>query len=228
MARHPTNVALCARGQYYIASQYYANRDHQRAIQEYRKLVTSYPSAWLECQKAQFELGQISLYRLDNPQQAISEYEHALQDYPRSFVTALAQLGLGRAYRRLGEAERATQAYHTLVTTLPEYAHEVTEAYLDLGHLSITQALTPGAASSTKDMVLREAISTYKQAYLACPLETVDLMTQCLDNVYRTFRSLDGSFVRANAWVKYLKYGQAGLDGRLETADDLTDPLQGF
>jgi hypothetical protein len=60
---HPADTLLCARAQFYIASQSYAERNHQQAIQEYQQLIREYPSAWLECQKAQFEIGQIYLYQ---------------------------------------------------------------------------------------------------------------------------------------------------------------------
>lgn len=40
-------------------------------------------------------------------------------------------------------------------------------------------------------------------------------------------RARDGHLVNANVWLEYQRYGQAGRDGLLDTADDLTDPLAG-
>lgn len=223
IAEHPTDALLCARAQFYVASQYYAERDHQRAIQEYQKLIREYPSAWLECQKAQFEIGQIYLYRLDNPDQALREYQRVIQDYPRGFMAARAQLMIGRAYRRLGDVALALEAYRKVSLDYPQYRHEVTEARIDEANLLMDHALADARIAASQ-----QALSALKQAYLNCLAEDTALMEQIFEGVARAFRALDGSMARANAFIAYQRYGADGADGVSGSQDDLADPLKDF
>lgn len=226
--QYPDNIDIQAQAQYYTACQYYANKDHQRAIQEYQKLINTYPTAWQECQKAQFEIGQIYLYRLDNPQQAILEYQKAFQYYPKSFLTPMTKIGIARAYKRLGQYDLALEAYQAVLNDYPEYKRERTQANLDMAELLTEQALTKGTDEAARKARLAEAISSLKRAYLSCNIEDADLMKQTIDGVYRTFTCLDSNQTRANAFIRFQKYGPEGDDGIPGTRDDVIDPLRDF
>ena len=227
-ARFATNTAVSARAQYYIASQLYANRDHQRAVEEYQKLIINYPTAWLECQKAQFEIGQIQLYRLDKPVDAIQSAQKAIQAYPDSMITPKAQLLIARAYRRLRDDVRATGEYKKLVSQYTQYNREVTEGHLDLGHLFLGQAFAGAEAIGPANLKLKEAVSAYKKAYATCDVEDVELMKQAIDGIYRSLKAYDGNVDRANSFVLFQQYGTAGQDRLAGTQDDLVDPLKAF
>ena len=227
IAAHPTDAGLCARAQDYVGAQYYANRDHQRAIQAFQEVIERYPSAWLECQKAQFEIGQMCLYRLDDPARAVGAYEQVIRGYPRSFMSARAQLMLGRTYRRLRDGQRARQAYEDVAGRYAEYPYEITEAEIDLADLLIEQALAAGDPADV-DASLRASLSALKRAYRTCPVEKVEFMRQVLDGVYRAFRALDGNAARGTAFIKYQRYGRPGEDGVIGSADDVDDPLKEF
>lgn len=228
ISQFPQDISQSAQAQYYIASQYYANRDHKKAIQEYKKLINNYPNAWLECQKAQFEIAQINLYRLNEPSTAILEYQKVINDYPESYIKAIAQMMIGRAYRRMKDYNNAFLEYGKVIQLYPSCRTEVTETHLDLADMSIEQAFTAGIDDTQKQQYLKEAISSCKKAYKLCPFDQVELMERSLDGVYRAFRCLDMNLARANQFIKFQKYGKAGMDGIEGTADDLTDPLEGL
>jgi len=228
IAQNPNNLSLCAEAQYWIASQYYASRDHERALQEYQNLINTYASSWLQCQMAQYEMGQIYLYRLNKPEQAIIEYDKALKTYPRSYVTPMSQLGIARAYRKLGNLQVAHREYEVLLNDYPEFKKDITQANLDLGVLSLEEAFAEGADKVAKTQKLAEAVSSFKRAFLACNLENTELLKQSIDGIYRALRALDSDSIRANQFVKFQKYGPEGEDGIPGTQDDLQDPLKGF
>ncbi len=228
IAQNPSNPSLCAQAQYWIGCQYYATRDHEKALQEYRNLINTYPSAWLQCQMAQYEIGQIYLYRLNNLDQAILEYGKALKSYPKSYVTPMSQLGIARAYRKLGKFQVAIREYKVLLNDYPEFKKETIQANLDLGVLLIEEALSEGTDATTQRQKLTEAVSSFKRAFLACDLEDTELMKQSIDGIYRALRALDSNSIRANQFVKFQKYGPEGEDGIPRTQDDLQDPLKDF
>lgn len=215
-----------AQAQYYIASQHYANRDHQRALQEYRKLIDNYPTAWFECQKAQFELGQIYLYRLNEPSAAIYEYQKGIDDYQDSYIKPLSQMMIGRAYRRQKRFDTALSEYNKVIELYPSYRTEVTETNLDIGDMYIEQAFTEGITEQEKEQYLKESLLSYKKAFELCPFDHPELMERALDGICRVFRCLDMNLVRANQFIKFQKYGKAGIDGIEGTEDDLTNPLE--
>ncbi|MFH2137682.1 MAG: tetratricopeptide repeat protein [Candidatus Omnitrophota bacterium] len=215
-----------AQAQYYIAGQYYSNREHQKALQEYRKLIKDYPDAWLECQKAQFEIGQINLYRLNEPEEAIYEYRKIIDNYENSFMKPKAQLMIARAYRKQQQYDSALKEYSKVLELYPEYSSEVTETHLDIAEMKIVQAVLPGVSAVEKETLLNQAILSFKKAYEICPLNHPEFMERALDGVCRAFRCLDMNLVRANNFVKFQKYGAAGADGTEGTDDDLINPLE--
>ena len=226
--RFAGNTAVGARAQYYMASQLYGNRDPQKAIQEYQKLITNYPTSWLECQKAQFEIGQIQLYRLDKPAEAIQSAQKAIQAYPDSLITPKAQLLIARAYRRSRDDARALSEYQKLVAQYTQYNHEVTEAQIDLGNLFLEQAFAGAEPIGPTNSKLKEAVSAYKKAYATCDVEDIELMKQAIDGIYRSLKAYDATVDRANAFVLFQQYGSMGQDRLPGTKDDLADPLKSF
>ncbi len=65
---------------------------------------------------------------------------------------------------------------------------------------------------------LQEARVLYRTAQPAKLLDATDL-------VVHAFKRVDRNLARANAFLRYQRHGAAGVDGKLGTADDLTDPL---
>jgi len=225
-SQYPDNISIQAQIQYYVACQYYANRDLPRAIQAYQRLIDIYPSAWQECQKAQFEIGQIYLYRMDKPDQAILEYQKASQYYPKSFITPMTRIGIARAYKRLGQYDTALQEYQDTLNNYPEYKKERTQANLDMAELLTEQALTKGTDAVTKKARLEGALAASKRALLSCNIEDAELMKQAIDGIYSTFTCLDSNQTRANQFVRFQKYGPEGEDAIPGTRDDIIDPLR--
>ncbi len=224
----PSDPSIQAKAQYLIACQHYAGRQHELAIQEFRSIITDYPSAWQECQKAQFEIAQMNLYRLDDPEQAIKEYEYALDNYPKSYISPMAKLGIARSYRRLSKPDLALEVYQALLKTYPENKKEITQANIDVAELYIEQALASGVSDSDRKNKLGEAVSSYKRAYQVCNIEDTELLKQSIDGICRAFRCADMNLVRANSFILFQKYGPEGEDAVSGTKDDLTDPLKDF
>ncbi|MFH1776979.1 MAG: tetratricopeptide repeat protein [Candidatus Omnitrophota bacterium] len=228
LSQTPQDKYQSAQAQYYLACQYYANRDHHRAVQEFRKLINDYPKAWFECQKAQFEIGQVYLYRLNQPSAAITEYEKVIDDYPDSPVKAMSQMMKGRAYYKQNNYHSALLEYEKVITEYPSYRTEVTETSLDIGDMKISQAYMENIDPAIHEQYLREAMISYQRAYRLCPLTHPELMERALDGIYRTFRCYDENLARANQFVKYQKYGKAGIDKTEGTTDDIKDPMESF
>jgi tetratricopeptide (TPR) repeat protein len=181
------NTNQKAQAQYYIAGQFYANRDHQRALQEYRKLINDYPKAWLECQKAQFEIGQIHLYRLNEPETAIYEYQKAIDNYQDSNLKALAQMMIARAYHRQQQYDKALDAYGKVIGKYPDCRMEVTETYLDVGEMRVGMAGGKDVDEIGKKEHLTRALKSFQSAFELCPLEQTEFMERALDGICRTF-----------------------------------------
>jgi len=215
-----------AQAQYLLASQHYANRYHQRALQGYRKLINDYPNAWFECQKAQFEIGQIHLYRLQEFSTAIYAYQKVIDDYPDNYLKAMAQMMKARAYREQKDYGRAFIEYEEVIKKYPKYRTEVTEASIDMGDLFISKALNAQAQPEQRNTDLDEALLSYKRAYNFCPVNHPELMERTLDGIYRSFRCRDMNLVRATQFIKFQKYGIAGIDQQEGTDDDLINPLE--
>ncbi|MBI4707742.1 MAG: tetratricopeptide repeat protein [Candidatus Omnitrophica bacterium] len=215
-----------AQAQYYLAGQYYANRDFNRALQEYRKLISTYPAAWFESQKAQFEIGQIYLYRLNEPEAAIYEYQKAIDEYQTTYIKALAQMMIGRAYRRQKQFDTALKEYKKVLEIYPDFHSETTEANLDIGDMYLEQAFSEEIKDKEKQEYIKASLAAYKKAFQLCPFDNSEFMERILDSIHRAFRCLDMNLARANQFVKFQKHGKSGPDGVEGTTDDLSDPLE--
>ena len=224
IAQHADNAFLCARAQFYIAAQFYAERDHTHAIQAFEDLIRRYPSAWLECQKARFEVGQVYLFRLNDPKQALKAYQSAIEDFPESFISARALLMSGRAFDRMKETDAALEAFKKVIRDYAAYNREAAEAGIASGNLLIQTALASEESKNAE--ALKTAVATFRQALYACPPEESGCMKQAIDGVYRSLRVLDGNSNRADQFILYQKAGKSGEDGIPGTPDDLADPLE--
>ena len=68
----------------------------------------------------------------------------------------------------------------------------------------------------------KEALRSFRSAYDAASIAEVKEGSAL---VPRALKSLDGTVVRANAYLLYQKHGPNGPDGQRGTADDINDPL---
>lgn len=208
--------ALCAKAQYYVACYYYSIKDCRKAMEEYAVLLSTYPSVVSECSKAQFEIAQINFNYLGNLEEAIKEYQKVVSVYAEEPVAPLAQLMIGRAYLRLGDAAQAKAELQKVITDHPLAKTQVAQAYVDLGDLAVSEN-APG-----------DAVSYYKKAYLICPSEEASTNLYITEKIYEGLRNLDSSVSRANQFIKFQKYGSKGLDGVAGTGDDISNPLAEF
>ena len=221
ISNYPDKPLLCAQAQYHIGCFYFSIKEYNKAIDAYKTLLYAYPQVTHECQKAQYEIAQIYMNHLNDPEKAIPEYQKVASDYPKTKFTPIAYLMLGRAYVQHGNPMAAEDAFKKVIDGFPEARHQQFETYIELGDLSINQfALSPENREKGS-----WAISYYKHAYLLCEPNAVSFV---IDKISQAFRKLDMSMVRANQFIKYQKYGPQGEDGILGSHDDLTNPLAGF
>ncbi len=223
ISKHPDKPALCAQAQYYIGCYYYSIRNNDAAIRAYDTVISAYPSADAWRAKAQYEIAQIYLNCLHQPEAAIREYEKVLSNYQDMNLKPVAQLMIGKAYLELENYPEAEASFKKVITDYPQAKKQHSEVYLGLGDLSIQV----GSSTSDKSKV-SQAISYYKKAYLTCPQDEPGLLDYIIGKLYEAFKALDNSVARANTFVKYQKYGPQGEDGISGTKDDLTDPLTEF
>jgi len=223
IAKYPDKPLLSAQAQYYVGCYYYSIKDYSSAIRGYEAVMTNYPAAEVFCVKAQYEIAQIYLNCLHEPDTAIREYEKILSNYSDMNLRPIAQLMIGKAYADLEDYAKAEEAYKKVVEDYPKAARQRFEAYMGLGDSLMSQA-----SNTTDKAKISSAISYYKKAYQICPLEETNLLQYAISKIYEALKYLDNSVVRANKFIKYQKYGPEGQDGISGTADDLTDPLAGF
>ena len=75
------------------------------------------------------------------------------------------------------------------------------------------------------------ALREYLNAYSAAALETTKRrwprpLTDAANEIAVAMKAIDGHVHRANQYLLYQRYGPAGEDGKPDTDDDLTNPLQ--
>lgn len=216
ISNNPNSPVLCARAQYYIGCYYYSKHDYQKAIDEYAKISILYPSVRNECLQSQYEIAQITLNCLNKPEKAIEEYRKVIALYPNDPASPASQLMIGRAYLRMKDVKKAKPEFQKVIDNYPSAKIQCSEACVEIGDLYF------------QDSLYKDAISFYKKAYLACPASDSAAMTRIMDKIYESLRNLDGSVARADQFIEYQKYGPAGQDKALSTADDLKNPLTEF
>lgn len=219
----------CARAQFWIACNYYANRDYERAIQEYEIVLGMYPEAWGECAKAQFEIGQVYLYRLYDYEQALEAYQKVLSEYPECEITAEAQRMQAYTYSKLENNAKAHEEYQKVWVLYPKFKLEVAKAYWENGELFFKESMGDNITQKDKEAKLKESLSNYKNAYLYCPADDVEVCEWIIDSIIRAFRFLDGNPERANAFIQYQRYSKVNDAGSLSTQQtEIYDPLADF
>ena len=92
--------------------------------------------------------------------------------------------------------------------------------------MRIEQAFAKDAEESIKKEHLTQALKSFRNAYQICPLDNVEFMERALDGICRTLRCMDMNLTRSNQFIKFQKYGKAGVDAVEGTEDDLSDPLE--
>jgi len=226
---NPADKQACARAQFWIACNHYANRDYERAIREYETVLRQYPEAWGECAKACFETGQIYLYRLYQYDNALESFRKVLSGYPECEVTAEAQRSLAYTYSLLKDNEKARQEYEKVWTLYPKFKLEVAKAYFENGELLFREAVDEAISGQARQQKLKDALSSYKKAYLYCPADNAEVAEWIIDAIIRAFRFLDGNAERANAFIRYQRSVNAGDSGPLSVGHTaITDPLAEF
>ena len=219
---NPTKPFLCAQAQYYIGCYYYSVADYDNAIRAYDTVVSAYSSAPSECARAEYEISQIYLNCKHDPRMAITEYSKAIS-YNDTLISPMSEVGIGKAYTDLKDYPQAEAAFKRVIDGYPDALRQKYDAYMGLGYLSMIQS-----NSSQDKAKVKEAISYYKKAYQACPVDNSSLLQYTIAKIHESLRLMDNSMGRANRFIKYQKYGPAGEDGVIGTADDLTDPLAEF
>ncbi len=136
ISENPDDIALCAKAQRYVGYYYHSKRKYQEAIDEYNKVIKLYPSIATECAKAQFEIGQITLYSLNKPEEAAAEYRKVVENYPHDDIAPLCQLMVGRAYMKLGNMEQAGIELQRVIDNYPSAKAQIEEARADLKDIS--------------------------------------------------------------------------------------------
>ena len=214
----------CARAQYWIGCNYYANRDYERAIEEYETVLRLYSDAWLICAKSRFEIGQIYLYKLNDYESALESYAMVIGDYPVCEVTAQAQKSIAYIYRLLRDYERSHKEYEKVWQLYPEYKLEAAKAFYENGELYFKESF-----KYSREENLRKALSNYKLAYLYCPLEEEEVSEWVIESIIRAFKFLDGNMERANAFIRYQRYKRVNDGGKISIRDKgIYDPLKDF
>jgi tetratricopeptide (TPR) repeat protein len=227
--QNPGDKQACARAQYWIGCNYYANRDYNRAIQEYETIFKLYSEAWGECAKSQFEIGQVYLYKLNDYEKALEAYQNTLNNYPQCAVSAEAQRMVAYTYSKMSNNEKAKEEYSKVVTSYPKAKLEIAKAYWELGELLFKESTDDKLSVEAKNEKMKNALSSYKNAYLYCPADDVEVSEWIIDSVIRTFKFLDGNADRADAFIRYQRYANTSDSGAISTKQTLVyDPLSGF
>jgi len=216
VSKHGNSPNACAQARYYLGCNYKVQGDYTNALKEYNALINAYPQVTSECSKAQFEIAQIYFYCLNDIPKAIVEYKKMVAKYPNSWLAPLAEISLGRAYRRQKDYTSALAEYQKIIDNYPDARKQRVEAYMDMGDIAKDQG------------DISKAISNYKKAYLACPFGDTETMQWTVDVICEALRTKDGSMASANQFLKYQKYGPPGEDKIAGTSDDLTNPLAAY
>lgn len=215
---------LCAKAQYWIACNYYAKRDYETAIKEYKTLIKLYPDAWAECSKAQFEIGQIYLYRLYKYKDALSAYKTIFKEYPECEFLPEVQRMIAYCYLKMKNFKKAEEEYKK-VYSLSGYLDsklETTKAWWELGEMYFKEALKDDVSKAEKEEKIKKALSYYKKAYFYCPVDNYEVMEWIIDSVVRAFKYLDGNTKRADEFLKFQMNKEEG--GK----NNLHNPLSEF
>jgi len=84
--------------------------DYGKAAEKIAEFLRKAPANYL-AEKLAYDLGDIYLKELNNPQRAIEAYERALEAFPKSERWAEAVFAIAETFERLGEPDRALEFY---------------------------------------------------------------------------------------------------------------------
>lgn len=223
------DVASYARAQYWVGCNHYAYRDYDLAIGELEKVSLNYPKAWKICAEADFEIGQINMYGLDNYEAALKAYRKVVKNYPKSPLAATAQRMTGYSLAKLNQPDKAAEEYSRVWTNYRENKFECARAYFENGQLNFTQGMENLSDPAIKKSFLEKALSFYKKAFLYCPIDETEVMNWIVEAIMETFRNLDGDSKRAEAFIRYQRYNHSGDKSSLSSGqNEMIDPLEKF
>ncbi|MCK5706355.1 MAG: tetratricopeptide repeat protein [Candidatus Aureabacteria bacterium] len=223
------NKQQCAKAQYWIACNHYANRDYKRAIDEFNIVLEQYSGSWGECVKAQFEIAQIYLYKLKEYEKALTAYNKVLSNYPdQKNLPAQSQRMIAYTYNRMKNNEKAYDEYKKVWENYSESKLEVTKAYWETAEMISSGCYKQDLTEEEKKQKLEGSLSLYKKAYIYCPVDEVEVMEWIIDSVVRTFKFLDGNSKRANAFINFQIQDKSNNDSLLSEESEIYDPLKDF
>ncbi|MFH1777395.1 MAG: tetratricopeptide repeat protein [Candidatus Omnitrophota bacterium] len=222
------NQEVLAKAQYWIGCNYYAIREHKRAIAAFAAIMEKYPESWLACAKAQFEIGQVNLHRLYDYNNALSAYTKVLREYPECEVSAQAQRMIAYTYFQMKDYAKAKGEYEKVWQNYPNVKMEAAKAYWELGEMLFQQCFEPGITDKEKNQKVKESLSAYKQAYLYCPSDEADVSEWTIDSIVRAFKYLDCNTTRADQFIQYQRYIKTGDNSAYSADAVIIDPLKDF
>lgn len=97
---------------------YEQNRDPDKAIAAYKKLISFNPES-LEVDQFQLRIGQ-SYFRQNNFDQARIEFQQLIEKYPKSALVAKARFEIGNSYFMEGKYDIAQEAFKQVMRQHPQ------------------------------------------------------------------------------------------------------------
>jgi tetratricopeptide (TPR) repeat protein len=130
---------------------------------------------------------------------------------PAGAVALAAEMAVATGASDTGKVDRVATSFHVCAarrSAEPDILGACQQAVVKL------QMTTPGRQT--------EAIQEARIFYRTCPTAKLGEAAELIATV---LKAADFNLGRANAFLRFQKYGAAGEDGQSGTADDLTDPL---
>jgi len=135
--------------------------------------------------------------------------EEGLSDsYKLGFETSMAD-----AYAALGQHDKAIVILRELPFKYPSQTSRNRTTYDKLCDIYLSEGK------------YAEALAAAKVAFDLA--EDARYLEYGANDIAAALKGLDGNLVRANAFFRFQKYGPAGEDGKLGTADDIRNPVAG-
>ncbi len=217
-----------AEARFWLGCNYRVLGDHDKALAEFKKLITEYPTCEVQVMKAQFETAQIYYWFKKDYDLASSKYQAILTQYPNTWEGKCSQEYIGHCYLAKGDDPKALDAFQKA------YSQGRITAGIALASVLLKQASLMPSSSATeknfKDKKFKELLSFYKRLYQSCPIEEEEgaALGLIIDGVTNAFAKWDGNIIRSTQFIRHQKYGPLGQDKTKGTADDLTDQLADF
>lgn len=213
---------------FWLGCNYRVSGDYDKALLEFEKVVTEYPTCQLQVMKSQFETAQIYFWFNKDYDSALAQYRAVASLYPNTWEGKYSQEYTGYCFIEKGDEQKA------LIEFQKAYEQGRITAGIAIASIFLRQASgLPSASASEKDYrdkKFKEVLSFYKKLYQSCPIEEDEgaAIGQIIDGASNAFAKCDGNIIRSTQFVRFQKYGPSGKDKIPGTADDLTDPLAEF